>query len=317
MATASGDREARRWVAPRVGGPDVIEFVDGPLPAPRQGEVSIDVRAAGMNPVDHKRFAKAGAVTPMSIGFEVSGVIRAIGPQTEIASGGGAVGDEVIAFRIAGGYSTAVTVDASTVFAKPASLDHPQAANLLLVGTTAAEMLHVTGVGPGDTIVIHGASGGVGASAVQQARRLEAEVIGTTGEGTADAVRCFGGVPVRYGAGLAERLREAAPGGFDAALLITHSDEALDTSLDQVRDHARLVTVGATDRTRAAGVRHVSSGFPDSAAFRDAIRPELIALAARGELVVPMDRTFPLSEARAALTYLASGQAKGKVALVI
>ncbi len=299
-----------------MGGPEVVEFVDVPLAPPGPGQVTIDVRAAGMNPADYKRFAKADAATPVPLGFEVSGVIHAIGPHTEIASGGGAVGDEVIAFRIAGGYSTAVTVDATNVFAKPAALDHPEAANLLLAGTTAAEMLSVTGVGPGDTIVIHGASGAVGASATQQARLLGARVVGTTGERTADAVRRFGGVALRYGDGLAERLHEASPDGYAAALLITGTDEALDTSLQQVRDPSRLVTVSMTDRARAAGVRHVSSSLADSMAFRNGVRADLIALAARGDLVVPMDSTYPLDRARDALAHLASGRAKGKVALV-
>src|SRR4029078_2378470 len=153
------------------------------VPEPGPGQVTITVRAAGMNPADHKRFAKGPANDPSAlphpVGFEVSGGIEALGPDTEIASGGGRVGDEVLAFRISGGYAEQVTVPAAAVFAKPAALDHPAAANLLLAGATAAEMLHVTGARAGDTVVVHGASGAVGVSVLQQARELGVRCVGT------------------------------------------------------------------------------------------------------------------------------------------
>jgi NADPH:quinone reductase len=119
----------RRWVAADFGGPQVLKQVDVQVPAPGPGEVTIEVRAVGMNPADFKRFAAGDdrSVLPMPVGYEVAGVIRAIGPDTEIGSGGGAVGDEVLAFRISGGYATAVTVPADKVFAKPSSLDFPAA----------------------------------------------------------------------------------------------------------------------------------------------------------------------------------------------
>ena len=207
---------AKRWVATDFGDLDVLAFVDAEVPDPGPGEVTIAVRAAGMNPADYKRFAKGPAndpsALPWPVGYEVSGVIEALGPDTEIASGGGAVGDEVLAFRLAGGYAERITVPAAAVFAKPPALDHPAAANLLLAGTTAAEMLHVTGVRAGDTVVVHGASGAVGVSVLQQARELGARCVGTASEHNFDTVRRFGGEPVVYGDGLADRLRDRGAG---------------------------------------------------------------------------------------------------------
>ena len=107
---------------------------------------------------------------------------------------------------LAGGYAERITVPAAAVFAKPPALDHPAAANLLLAGTTAAEMLHVTGVRAGDTVVVHGASGAVGVSVLQQARELGARCVGTASEHNFDTVRRFGGEPVVYGDGLADRI---------------------------------------------------------------------------------------------------------------
>ena len=116
------------------------------------------------------------------------------------------------------------------MFAKPPGLDHPSAANLLLAGTTAAEMLHVTGVRAGETVVVHGASGAVGVSVLQQARELGVRCVGTASEHNFDTVRRFGGEPVVYGDGLADRLRAAAPDGFAAALDTVGTDEAGDVT---------------------------------------------------------------------------------------
>ena len=188
----------QRWVATDFGGLDVLRLVDADAPDPGPGEVRIAVRAAGMNPADYKHLERPGdrSALPLPIGYEVSGVVEDLGPGTELASGGGAPGDEVLAFRVSGGYASQITVPARDVFAKPSALSHPAAANLLLAGTTAAEMLAVTGVGEGDVVLLHGASGAVGVSVLQQAALLGARVVGTAGERSADVVRGFGGVPV-------------------------------------------------------------------------------------------------------------------------
>jgi predicted dinucleotide-binding enzyme len=84
---------AKKWVAIDFGGPDVLREIEVEIPAPGPGEVTITVRAAGMNPADYKQFASGAdrSVLPLSIGYAVAGVINAIGPETEIASGGGKV----------------------------------------------------------------------------------------------------------------------------------------------------------------------------------------------------------------------------------
>src|SRR4051794_1950525 len=311
---------AQRWVATGFGGMDVLRLEHVEVPAPGPGEVTIEVHAAGMNPADYKRFAKGPNndpdALPLPIGFEVSGALSALGPGAEIASGGGAPGDEVLAFRVSGGYATALTVPATDVFSKPGNLGHPEAANLLLAGATAAEMLHVTDVQPGDTIVLHGASGAVGVSVLQQARARGVHVIGTASESRFAAVRHFGGVPVSYGPGLEERLREQAPTGYAAALDAVGTDEAVDTSLALVGDRKRIVTIAAMARAANDGIRAIGGVMPASAVFRDQVRADLIDMAARGDLVVPMARTFPLAQAPDALALLQGGHPGGKLALI-
>lgn len=287
-------------------------------PQPGAGEVTIAVRAAGVNPADYKHVSapRDGLELPVPIGYEVSGVIAAIGPDTEIASGGGAVGDPVVAFRISGGYATEVTVPAKDVFAKPARLSDEEAANLLLVGTTAAQMLHVTDVRPGETILVHGASGAVGVSILQQAADLGARVIGTASEASFARVRRFGGLPVAYGPGLAERVAEAAQGAVAAALDTVGTDEAVDVSLQLVPDRQRIVTIVAAKRAEEEGFHAVFGAQPESQAYRDSARGRLLDLAAEGRLQVPVARTYPLAEAPDALAFLKQGHPGGKLALL-
>jgi NADPH:quinone reductase-like Zn-dependent oxidoreductase len=309
---------ARRWVATDIGGPEVLQLVEVELPAPGPGEVTIAVRASGMNPIDHKLLGFGDrSQLPKQLGFEVAGVIAAIGPGTTIASGGGAVGDEVLAYRVAGGYASALNASAEDVFAKPARLSFPEAANLALVGATAAEMLDATGVAGGDTVLLHGASGAVGVSVLQQARLIGAHVIGTCSARNFDLVSSFGGTPVRYGDGqLADRVRALAPGGIDVALDAVGTDEAVDISLALVADRRRILTIAATARAKADGFQHIGASNPASAAYRVTIRPRLIALANTGDLTVPIARTFPLEEAQQALELLAGQHPGGKLALV-
>lgn len=309
---------ARKWIATDFGGLNVLREVNYEVPVPTSGEVTIEVRAVGMNPTDYKgfMFGKDRNALPLSIGYEVSGVISALGPDTEIASGGGKIGDEVLAFRVSGGYATSVTVNAKDVFAKPGNIDFAEAANLLLVGTTAAEMLDVAQVGKGDTIVLHGASGAVGVSVLQQARLLGVHVIGTASESNFATVEKFGGMPLRYGEGLEARIRQAAPNGLVASLDTVGTDEAIDVSLALIADRQRIVSIAAFGRVQQDGYRVVGGMMPASMTFRDNVRSHLIQLAAEGKLIVPVAQTFPFSEAKSALEVLSKQHPGGKLALI-
>lgn len=311
-------RTATAWVAEDFGGLDVFREVELEVPPPGPGEVTIDVQAAGMNPADAKHVAHGTdrSLLPVRVGYEVAGIISAIGPDTSIASGGGKVGDAVLAFRIRGGYASAVTVPAKDVYAKPDTLDFAEAANLLLAGTTAAEMLAVTGVGAGDTVLLHGASGAVGVSVLQQASLLGASVIGTASPARFGAVREFGGEPVEYGEGLLERVRALAPKGVSASLDAVGTDEAADVSLAVTSDRQRIVTIANAPRAKADGFRFIQGAIPSSQAYRDANRQRIIDLAASRSLVVPLARTFPLDQARDALRLLLEQHPGGKLALI-
>lgn len=310
---------ARHWVARSWGPPAGWTLDETDVASPGPGEVTIRVVAAGVNPADAKHVAapRPGAELPVSIGYEVSGVLTAIGPGTSIGSGTATVGDEVVAFRVQGGWATELTVPAKDVFAKPAGLGHAQAANLLLAGSTAAQMLDVTRVRRAETVLLHGASGAVGVSVLQQAALMGARVIGTASAKSSDRVREFGGIPVAYGPGLRDRVLDAAEGRVDAALDAVGTDEAVDVSLSLVADRSRIVTIVAAARAGAEGFRAIAGAQPESAAFRDSVRQQLLDLAADGRLRVPIARTFALTDGREAIDYVMQGHPGGKVALIV
>jgi NADPH:quinone reductase len=309
---------AMQWLATDFGGPEVLKQVPMDLPRPKKGDVTIEVRAAGMNPADYKHFTPGQdpALLPLTIGYEASGVISAIGPETEIATGAGAVGEEVVAFQITGAYASHVTVNAFDVFAKPTSLTFPEAANLLLVGTTAAEMLHVTGVRADDVVLLHGAAGAVGTSALQQARLLGATVIGTANKANFDEVARFGGVPVDYGPGLEERVRAAGPGPVTAALDTVGVDEAIHVSLAVVANRKRIVTIAAPQRAKSDGLQWIGGSNPTSGPYRASQRARLLQMAAHGDITVPIAMTFSINDAPSAVAALMGEHPYGKLALV-
>ena len=309
---------ARRWVAASFGGPEVLRLEHVDVPEPGPGEVTIAVRACGMNPADAKHIASGQdpTVLPLTLGYEVSGVVAALGPGAQLASGGGGVGDAVVAFQIEGGYATALTVSTADVFAMPPALEDVEAANLLLVGTTAAEMLATARVGAGDTVLLHGASGAVGTSVLQQAALLGAQVIGTSSPARADAVRRFGGIAVAYGPGLQDRVHALAPDGVDAALDTAGTDEAVDVSLALARDPDRFVSIAAFSRAEDVG-HLLGARNPASGPYRAAARARLLELASDRRVVPVVARTFPFVEARAAFDALVHGSPGGKLALVV
>lgn len=303
------------WRATGPAGLSEFEFVDAPIPAPQRGEVTIDVVSAGINPADLKH-ARAATEFPLPIGYEVSGRLAAVGPETEIATGPASVGEAVLAFRVRGGYATKITVPARDVFHKPASLGFDEAAGLLLAGSTAADMLRAANVRAGDLILLNGASGAVGVMVLQLARDRGISVIGTARETSFQRARQFGGRPVTYGDGLADRVRAIANGArIDAALDAVGTDEAMDVSEELVVDRSRIVTIAAPVRAAADGCRALAGRQADSAAYRDSVRGDLIGRAGAGELVVPIAATFPLASAPEALELVVTGRAGGKVIL--
>ena len=302
-------------VARDFGGPEVLDLVETETPEPGPGEVRVAVRAAGVNPADGKlREGLFGRPPlPLRLGSEVAGVVTAVGDGVQLAAG-----DEVVAYRVSGGYATELVTKATNVFRKPTDLPFEEAAGLLLAGVTAYHALEAAGVGEGDTLLVHGASGGVGQMLAQLAGLRGVRVIGTGSERSADLLRELGAEPVTYGDGLADRVRALAPDGVTAAVDLAGTEEALTASLERVGDPERVVTAVPRQEAVDAGIRAIGGGpgADPGTEVRNAARAELVRLAGEGSIRVRVDRTFPLAEAAEAQRYVAEGHSAGKVVLV-
>lgn len=309
-------------IAAGFGGPEELSVIDEPTRAPGPGEVLIEVKAAGVNPVDWKSysgaFARDPARLPIRLGSEAAGVVTAAWPGATGPAGPVNVGDEVIAYRAAGAYAAELVVPAQSVVPKPAALDWAQASGLMLAGATAWHALAVTNVAAGDTVLINGAAGGVGVMAVQLALSLGARVIGTASPARHRFLRDLGATPVSYGPGLEGRVRAAAPAGVSAALDLAGSDEAMEVSLALVPDRSRVVTIAAFAQGLQAGIKVIGGapGADPGTEIRDAARLKLTGLAQQGKLKVFVTQTFPLAEAGAAHRAIMTGHTTGKIALL-
>lgn len=311
------DTKSMQVLAAADGAPNELVVQETALPGPGAGQVQVAVRAAGLNPADLNMIEQTRPrSTPQPLGFECSGVVQEVGAGASTAGRQLRVGDEVIVYLMVGAFASVVNVPADDVFPKPTTLDFPAAANLFLVGLTAAEMLHVTGVTRGDTILVHGASGATGVSAVQQARLLGVRVLGTASEKNFALLQGYGAEPIAYGPGLEDRVRQLAVDGVDAALDCVGTDEALLTSVALVPDRSRIVSIANPGRSAELGVRYIVGSNPESYQYRNSQRERVLELAARGELEVPVARTFPLSSATEAFDLLRTKHPGGKLALV-
>ncbi|HVW17082.1 MAG TPA: alcohol dehydrogenase catalytic domain-containing protein, partial [Solirubrobacteraceae bacterium] len=145
MSDAQPPESTTAVVATAYGGPDVLASVTVPVRPPGPGQALVEVRAAGVNPIDWKLYGGAmgddPAALPLRIGFEASGVVLAAGPGARGPAGPVAAGDEVIAFRVPGAYAGHVVADAAALVPKPASLGFEEAGGLMLAGVTAVHAL--------------------------------------------------------------------------------------------------------------------------------------------------------------------------------
>ncbi|WP_067488754.1 NADP-dependent oxidoreductase [Actinomadura hibisca] len=290
-----------------------LKFGEVPDPRVGPGQVLVEVRAAGVNPVDWKVMSGGldgmmEAVFPVIPGWDVAGVVRAVGPDTpEFAPG-----DEVMAYARkdvvqAGTFAQLVAVSAADAARKPAALDWAQAGGLPLAGMTAQRSLDRLDVGPGDTLLVHGASGGVGSMAVQIGRDRGARVIGTASERNHDFIRELGGEPVSYGDGVVDRVRALAPDGVTAVADFVGGQ--LDTTLAVLAPGGRHTSVA--DNTVEQHGGHWIWVRPDGAKLA-----ELAALTERGALKVTVAGTYPLDEVGAAFDASREGHTRGKLVIV-
>jgi len=297
------------------GGIDVLRVDEVALPAPGPGEVLVRVRAAGINPGEAKiregaMHALFPATFPSGQGSDFAGVVEQAGDGVT----GVAAGDEVIGWvDTRSSQAEHVVAEAANVVPKPEAVPWEVAGALPVAGFTAwAAVNAVGGAKPGDTVVVSGAAGGVGALAVQLARRNGATVVGLASEANHDWLRAHDVIPVTYAEpGLADRIRAAAPD--PDAFIDTHGDGYVEVALDQLGvAPERVDTIVRFDAVEKYGIKAEGNAVGANAATLS----QLAGLIAAGELEVPIAATYPLAEVREAFTRLATGHLRGKIVLV-
>jgi NADPH:quinone reductase-like Zn-dependent oxidoreductase len=284
------------------------------LPVPRagSGQIRVRVAAAGLNPMDWIMTADAdtaarfGLSLPAGFGTDYAGVVDEVGEGVA----GLAVGDRVFGGALSRAVADHVVVDAAGTIAAggdahhtPDGVDDRTAATLSIAGCTAAAALAVVKPGPGDTLLVGGAGGGVGVFAVQLARIAGARVIGTGSATSAEALRALGAEPVAYGEGLVDRVRALAPGGVTAAVDLFGTDTA-QAARDLGVPDARITTIAAqVDGITPTNGANAAPGTLE----------EIAGLVAEGRLRVPVAASFPMERIRDAAELQAGRHVHGKV----
>jgi NADPH:quinone reductase-like Zn-dependent oxidoreductase len=298
----------RAVVYDEYGGPEVLHVAEADEPHAGPGQVRIAVRAAGVNPIDFKQRSGAlAAFMPLELpavdGREAAGVVDEVGEGASAA-----VGDEVLGFAVGGGEAEYAILD--DFVAKPAAASWEEAAGLPVAAETSARVFNVLGgLGAGQTIVINGAAGGVGAVAVQLAVARGARVIGTASERNHEFLRSLGAEPTTYGQGMADRIRALAPEGVDLAF--DTAGDGFPDLIEATGDPARVATIAGF---QAAELGVKVSGGAEGRALEGLT--EATALIEDGRLEVPIERTFTFAEAPEAHRLSAGGHVRGKLVLV-
>jgi NADPH:quinone reductase-like Zn-dependent oxidoreductase len=292
----------------RFGGPEVLEIAELPDPRPGPGQVRIAVRAAGVNASDwKKRRGLMDQELPQTMGYEAAGVVDEVGEGVADV----AVGDRVFGFCVDGAAQAELAV-LSFYAPIPPSLDFPGAAALPAAVETATRALDQLGVAGGGTLLVNGASGGVGSAAVQLAVARGARVIGTASPARHDYLRSLGAEPVAYGDGLADRVRALAPDGVDLALDVAGSG-VLPELVALAGGPRHVVTIADFAGAREHGVRF-SRGDTGRALHALA---DIGGLVEAGRFSLPVARTFPLAEVARAHRVGEEGGVRGKLVLVV
>jgi NADPH:quinone reductase-like Zn-dependent oxidoreductase len=306
----------------RFGGP--ITLMDLPTPEIGAGEVLIRVRAAGVNPFDWK--VADGELKdalehrfPLILGFDAAGVVERVGADvTELVEG-----DEVYGYLFkpvigGGAYAEYVRAPAAIVARKPESLSFTEAAALPVPGLTAMDLVDAVDPREGETVLIVGATGGVGSYAVQLAARRGARVIATARQANEAFARDLGASETvdHTRRELLNTVRMTHPGGIGAIIDVVSERDMLSRLAGLVNEGGRIASsVYAADVEALAqrGIKATNVGVhPDARRLE-----ELSRMVDTGKLTVRLERTFPLEEAPEALQESRTGHVRGKIVLLV
>jgi NADPH:quinone reductase-like Zn-dependent oxidoreductase len=295
------------------GGIDVLEVRDVEDPVAGPGRVLVAVKAAGINPGEiairegnlHERWP---ATFPSGEGTDLAGVVQAVGDGVNAF----AAGDEVLGWtEERASHAELVAVPADQLTAKPPSVSWEVAGSLFVVAMAAYASVRAVTPRAGETIVVSAAGGGVGSVAVQFARRAGATVIGLASAHNHDWLRRHEIVPVTYGDGQADRIREAARGTVDA-FIDTFGGGYVDLAIELGVAPERINTIIDMEAVQRLGVQAEGT----HAIATGPLLAQITGMVADGSIEIPIARTFPLDQVRDAFRELAARHSHGKIVLL-
>lgn len=301
-----GDGEMKYVRYDEFGGPEVLRLVDAEVPDAGPGRIRIAVRAAGVNPVDWRlregQVLGAHPLTlPAGVGLDAAGVVEQIGEGVE----GIEIGDRVFGEGIDTYAESAVL----TAWARmPDGLSFGEAAGYPSVVETALRVLREVDARPGRTLLVSGASGGVGSAVLQIARDRGVTVIATGGAANQEYLRGLGALATTYGEDWVDRVRAIGP--VHAALDLSGSG-VLGELVALTGDPDAVVSIADLDAP-AFGVR-----FSGVAGSVPAALAEAVDLITRGALHIPVERTYPLNDAAAAHVDSKAGHTRGRRVILV
>ncbi|MDM1049986.1 NADP-dependent oxidoreductase [Sphingobacterium hotanense] len=291
-------------IAKSYGPSDVLEFQEITLDTLPQGFARIRVKAAGINPIDARRmtgeFKHAGL--PQTFGTEFTGEIIEIADDHSDFK----VGDFVLGSGNGFTHATVIDVPVGNLIRRPENIAWEVAGSIAGVAQTATTVLDE--IGPINSLLVHGASGGVGSIIVQLARERGITVVGTSSKRNLEYVNSLGAIAVEYGDGLTERIKEVFPNAFDASIDMVGNEQATQVSLEVVKEDGVIGTIAGkpTSSERVVpfwvkrnpqNLQHVVNGIE------------------AGKFTWEIDSTFPFENAAEAYSKILEGHTRGKIVL--
>jgi enoyl reductase len=301
---------SRAVIFEQYGGPEVLHAVDRPVPQVIPGHAVVRVRAAGVQPFD--AMFRSGAVRermparfPQTLGNEFAGEITAVGKGVADFE----VGTAVLGWTMQQAYSEHLSVAADQIVRKPQSMPWAEAGVISASGQTASTALEVLHIRPGDTLVVHGAAGGVGSFAVQIAVARGAKVIGTARPANHAYLRSLGAIPVDYTDDLLANLHAAAD-NITAVVIAAGGEQAFLATSELGLERSRVATVAFHPLAQRLEIQQITTSRS-----LDRLK-ELIRLYEQGFLSIEIARTFSLGEAKQAHALIETGHVRGKIVIL-
>lgn len=309
------------------GNPSVLRLEEVPDPELLPGDVLVDVDFAGLNPLDHKmRDGSSGLaramVLPCSVGREFAGTIVAAADDVDLEARGLAVGQQVFGMRphsdLRGCYAERIAVGADVVAPVPAGELDPAWAGLALVGLTATAALDDARLAEGETVLVHGGTGGVGQVLIPMAlARGAARVFATGRAENAARIEELGATPIPHDEGdWQARLVELTDGRGVDVIIDTHYFSTFLPSLDHLADGGRIVALPTLADLTPAHERDIEAHIPGIEPTRaklDRLARDFVA----GDLPLEVSEVLPLDEVRRAHEQLETGHTRGKLILAV